>query len=251
MNLSSEIWIIIPTYNEAKNIAQLMNRILDAIPSAYLVIVDDSSPDGTAKIVCEVARSDERVHLLCRPAKLGYASAVVAGLQFALSEGASVLGYMDADLSHDPQALPLLVSAIQGDADLVIGSRYIAGGKVIGWAWKRKILSRCANWLVRILLGLPIRDSTSGFRLFQRKALEKLQLERLKVNGYAFQFVSTALAVWEGLKVVEVPITFRERQLGRSKMSQNIVFEAANVLIKLTWWRQTGQWLGTPVLVDA
>jgi dolichol-phosphate mannosyltransferase len=251
MNLSGEIWIIIPTYNEAKNIAQLMNRILYAIPSAYLVIVDDSSPDGTAKIVCEVARSDERVHLLCRPAKLGYASAVVAGLQFALSKGASVLGYMDADLSHDPQALPLLVSVIQGGADLVIGSRYIAGGKVIGWAWKRKILSRCANWLVRILLGLPIRDSTSGFRLFRRKALEKLQLERLKVNGYAFQFVSTALAVWEGLKVVEVPITFRERQLGRSKMSQNIVFEAANVLIKLTWWRRTGQWLGTPVLVDA
>jgi dolichol-phosphate mannosyltransferase len=251
MNLSGEIWIIIPTYNEAKNIAQLMSRILDAIPSGYLVIVDDSSPDGTAKIVCEVARSDERVHLLCRPAKLGYASAVVAGLQFALSEGASVLGYMDADLSHDPQALPLLVSVIQGGADLVIGSRYIAGGKVIGWAWKRKILSRCANWLVRILLGLPIRDSTSGFRLFRRKALEKLQLERLKVNGYAFQFVSTALAVWEGLKVVEVPITFRERQLGRSKMSQNIVFEAANVLIKLTWWRRTGQWLGTPVLVDA
>jgi Glycosyltransferases involved in cell wall biogenesis len=138
MNLSVEIWIIIPTYNEAKNIAQLMNRILDVIPSAYLVIVDDSSPDGTAKIVCEVARSDERVHLLCRPAKLGYASAVVAGLQFALSEGASLLGYMDADLSHDPQALPLLVSAIQGGADLVIGSRYIAGGKVIGWAWKRK-----------------------------------------------------------------------------------------------------------------
>lgn len=116
---------------------------------------------------------------------------------------------------------------------------------------EKKILSHCANWLVRILLGLPVRDSTSGFRLFQRKALEKLQLERLKVNGYAFQFVSTALAVWEGLKVVEVPITFRERQLGRSKMSQNIVFEAANVLIKLTWWRRTGQWLGTPVLVDA
>lgn len=138
MNLSGEIWIIIPTYNEAKNIAQSMNRILDAIPSAYLVIVDDSSPDGTAKIVCEVARSDERVHLLCRPAKLGYASAVVAGLQFALSKGASLLGYMDADLSHDPQALPLLVSAIQGGADLVIGSRYIAGGKVIGGHGKGK-----------------------------------------------------------------------------------------------------------------
>jgi dolichol-phosphate mannosyltransferase len=138
MNLSGEIWIIIPTYNEAKNIAQLMNRILYAIPSAYLVIVDDSSPDGTAKIVCEVARSDERVHLLCRPAKLGYASAVVAGLQFALSKGASLLGYMDADLSHDPQALPLLVSAIQGGADLVIGSRYIAGGKVIGWGMEKE-----------------------------------------------------------------------------------------------------------------
>jgi dolichol-phosphate mannosyltransferase len=155
---------------------------------------------------------------------------------------------MDADLSHDPQALPLLVSAIQGGADLVIGSRYIAGGKVIGWAWKRKILSRCANWLVRILLGLPIRDSTSGFRLFRRKALEKLQLERLKVNGYAFQFVSAAMAIREGLKVVEVPITFRERKFGRSKMSWRIIAEAVAVLFKMAWWRWIGHWLGTPIL---
>jgi len=242
------IWMVIPTYNEADNVAVLTQRVLSALPSAHLVIVDDNSPDGTAEVVLKIAQEDNRVHLLFRPAKLGYASAVMTGLKFALSHGAQIEGYMDADLSHDPQALPSLLTAVQNGADIAIGSRYVAGGSAVGWLWRRKTFSQSANWLVRCLLRLPIRDSTSGFRLFCREALERLQLERLQVSGYAFQFVSAAMAIGEGLKVVEVPITFRERKFGRSKMSWRLIAEAVTVLFKIAWWRRTGHWLGTPVL---
>jgi len=242
------IWTVVPTYNESDNIAILVEQILTIMPSAHLVVVDDGSPDGTAKIVEAFVQRDGRVHLLRRPKKLGYASAVVTGLQFALSNDASVIGYMDADLSHDPKALPLLIEAVQNGADISIGSRYVNGGQIVGWTWQRKVLSQCANRLIRLLLKLPIRDATSGFRVFHRGALERLNLGRIKVDGYAFQFVSAALAVWEGLKVVEVPITFCERKFGRSKMSWHIVFEAMTVLLKLAWWHWTGHWLGAPVL---
>lgn len=242
------LWMVVPTYNESDNITMLIEQVLTTIPPANLVVVDDGSPDGTAKIVEAFVQRDGRVHLLRRPKKLGYASAVVAGLKFALSNDASIIGYMDADLSHDPKALPLLIESVQNGADIAIGSRYVNGGQIIGWAWQRKVLSQCANWLVRILLRLPIHDATSGFRVFRRRALEQLNLGRIKVDGYAFQFVSAALAVWEGLNVVEVPIIFRERKLGRSKMSWRIVFEAMTVLLKMAWWRWTGHWLGTPIL---
>ena len=242
------LWMVVPTYNESDNIAMLVEQVLTTTPLAHLVIVDDGSPDETAKVVEKFAQQDGRVHLLRRPKKLGYASAVVTGLQFALSDGASVIGYMDADLSHDPKALPLLIEAVQNGADIAIGSRYVNGVQIVGWAWQRKVLSQCANWLVRFLLRLPIHDTTSGFRVFRRRALERLNLGRINVDGYACQFASAALAVWEGLNVVEVPITFRERKLGRSKMSWRIVAEATAVLLKMTWWRLTGHWLGTPVL---
>ncbi|MFN3421089.1 MAG: polyprenol monophosphomannose synthase [Armatimonadota bacterium] len=242
------LWIVVPTDNESDNMAMLVEQILTIMPSAHLVVVDDGSPDGTAKIVERFAQRDSRVHLLRRPKKLGYASAVVTGLQFALSNGASIVGYMDADLSHDPKALPLLIEAVQNGADIAIGSRYVNGGEIVGWAWQRKVLSQCANWLIRLLLRLPIHDATSGFRVFRQAALERLDLGRIRVDGYAFQFVSVALAIWEGLKVVEVPISFCERKFGRSKMSWRIVFEAMMVLPKLAWWRLTGHWLGAPVL---
>lgn len=173
-----KVWLIVPTYNEADNMELLIERVLSVLPSAHLVIVDDNSPDGTAEIVEKIAQRDKRVHLLRRSRKLGYASAVMTGLKFALSNGASILGYMDADFSHDPQELPLLVTAAQNSADIAIGSRYIAVGKIVGWAWHRKVLSRCANWLVQHLLGLPIRDSTSGFWLFRRVVSHGSQSER-------------------------------------------------------------------------
>jgi len=242
------IWVVVPTYNEAGNVAALVKQVLEVLPSAHLVVVDDASPDGTSDIVKKFAQQDKRVHLLCRPAKLGYASAVATGLKFALSNGACIVGYMDADFSHDPHDLPLLVAEVLKGADIVIGSRYVVGGRIIGWSWQRKVLSQWANWLVRFLLRLPVHDSTSGFRLFRREALERLQLERVKVNGYAFQFVGTAMAVWEGLKVVEVPITFRERKCGCSKMSWRIIAEAAIVLLALTCRCRAGNRLAMPIL---
>lgn len=250
-NNAPELWLVVPTYNEVGNVVVLIEQIFRVLPSAHLIIVDDNSPDGTAEVVAKFVQNDKLLHLLRRPAKLGYTSAVMTGLGVAWSRGAQILGYMDADLSHDPQVLLSLLAAVQEGADLAIGSRYVAGGGVIGWSWRRKALSKCANWLVRRLLRLPIRDSTSGFRLFRREALERLRLERIRVDGYAFQFVSAAMAIWEGLKVTEVPIVFRERQLGQSKLSIRIVVEASIVLFKMAWWRRTGRWLGKPVLADA
>ena len=242
------VWVVVPTYNEAENIRELVSSILKALPEAFVIVVDDNSPDGTAEIVGEMSRVDRRIHLLRRPGKLGYASAIVTGLNYAMSQGAQVLGHMDADFSHDPEMLPKLLVALNEGADVVIGSRYIAGGKVEGWSLYRKALSRSANWLVRFLLGLPVRDCTSGFRLYRRKAFEKLPLGKLRVEGYGFLYLSTALAVWSGLKIAEVPIVFVDRRRGKSKLSRRIIAEAAVALAKVFVWRKTGKWLGLPLI---
>ncbi len=239
-----------PTYNEAGTIRDLLKAIRSVALDACVIIVDDNSPDETARIVADFAQSDSRVHLLSRSGKLGYASAVMAGLQFALAQGAEWVGYMDADFSHDPAAIPALLTAVRNGADIAIGSRYVTGGDVVGWSWQRRVLSKMANALVRFVLRLPVRDCTSGFRLFRRSALERLSLERVRVKGFAFQFSSLASAVGEGLRVVEVPVVFRERQSGRSKLSWRIVTEAVLVLVKMVWERRTGQRLSKPMLAD-
>jgi dolichol-phosphate mannosyltransferase len=293
------VWVVVPTYNEAENIRELVSSILKVLPKAFVVVVDDNSPDGTAEIVGEMSKADNRIHLLRRPGKLGYASAIVTGLTYAFSQGAQVLGHMDADFSHDPEMLPKLLSALKEGFDVAIGSRYIAGGRVEGWSlyrkvlsrganwlvrvllglpvrdctsgfrlyrreaierlplnklrvegWSlyRKVLSRGANWLVRVLLGLPVRDCTSGFRLYRREALERLPLNKLRVEGYGFLYLSTALAVWSGLKIAEVPIVFVDRRKGKSKLSRRIIAEAAVALAKVFVWRKTGKWLGSPLI---
>jgi dolichol-phosphate mannosyltransferase len=242
------VWVVVPTYNEAENIRELVSSILKALPEAFVVVVDDNSPDGTAEIVGEMSKADNRIHLLRRPGKLGYASAIVTGLTYAFSQGAQVLGHMDADFSHDPEMLPKLLSALKEGFDVAIGSRYIAGGRVEGWSLYRKVLSRGANWLVRVLLGLPVRDCTSGFRLYRREALERLPLNKLRVEGYGFLYLSTALAVWSGLKIAEVPIVFVDRRKGKSKLSRRIIAEAAVALAKIFVWRKTGKWLGSPLI---
>ena len=246
--LVMSIWLTVPTYNEAENIRELVSAILQALPEANVVVVDDNSPDGTADIVSGLCEADKRVHLVRRPGKLGYASAIITGLKYALAQGAQILGHMDADFSHDPRKLPALYEALKEGADLAIGSRYVAGGRVEGWSLYRQILSRGANWLVRFTLHLPVRDCTSGFRLYKRKALLKLPLERLRVEGYGFLYLSTALAVWSGLKITEVPIVFVDRRKGKSKLSRRIVAEAAKALVKIFIWRKTGRWIGKPLI---
>jgi dolichol-phosphate mannosyltransferase len=174
----------------------------------------------------------------------------VAGLDFALRRGATIVGHMDADFSHDPQRLPAMLKVLRQGADIAIGSRYVTDGGVVGWSLFRRILSRGANFLVRAVLNLPVKDSTSGFRLYRKDALQRLALHRLRVEGYGFLFLSTALAVWNGLKVVEVPIVFVDRRRGKSKLSRRIIAEATLALVKVWLWRQTGRWWGKPLWVE-
>ncbi|MCS7263963.1 MAG: polyprenol monophosphomannose synthase [Armatimonadetes bacterium] len=243
------VWITVPTYNESENIRSLLSAILQVLPNGNVVVVDDNSPDGTSEIVSEMAMLDKRIHLVRRSGKLGYASAILTGLNFSSKQGAHILGHMDADFSHDPNRLPAFLEALERGADLAIGSRYVAGGGVKGWSLYRQVLSRGANWLTRTLLSLPIHDCTSGFRLYKRDAFMKLRLHRLKVEGYGFLYLSTALAFWSGLKIAEVPILFIDRRHGKSKLSRRIIAEAATALVKVFVWRKTGRWIGKP-LVD-
>lgn len=242
------VWLIIPTYNESENIKAIITAILQVVPDTCIVVVDDNSPDSTAEIVARMKQADERIHLIRRLGKLGYATAVVTGLQYASEHGAEFLGHMDADFSHDPQRLPALLQTVRSGADIALGSRYVPGGGVEGWSLFRQVLSRSANWLVRTLLGLPVHDCTSGFRLYRREALHRLPLERLRVEGYGFLYLSTALAIWNGLRIAEVPIIFAERRRGKSKLSHRVIWEATAALVKVFVWRHTGRWLGKPLM---
>ncbi len=242
------IWITIPTYNEAENIAALLHQIRTRLPDVVVAVVDDGSPDGTADIVAEVAKADERVVLIRRKAKRGYASAIVCGIEEGQKRGARFLGQMDADFSHDPERIPAFLHHLQQNADLVVGSRYIPGGGVDGWSLGRELLSRTANRLVQAVLRIPVRDATSGFRFYRSEALERLGLHRLGLEGYGFLYASCALAVWEGLTVREVPILFRDRTRGKSKLSRKIIWEASVALCKIWLWRRTGRWIGRPLI---
>lgn len=241
------VWVVVPTYNESENIGELIPSILSNLPNSFIVVVDDNSTDGTAEIVEKIRRVEERVHIVRRQGKLGYASAVVTGLNYAISMGAKFIGHMDADFSHNPKSLPELLEGLKKGADIVIGSRYIFGGKFEG-SVQRKILSVTANFLVRKLLALPIRDCTSGFRFYRKGAVEKLPLKELKVKGNSFLFLCTAFAFWNNLKISEVPIFFVERRRGKSKLSHREIIEAALCLIKIFIWKRTGKWLGTSLL---
>jgi dolichol-phosphate mannosyltransferase len=230
--------VIMPTYNERANLAAVVARVRWAAPTADLIIVDDDSPDGTGAVADGLAESDEQVYVLHRSVKEGLGRAYLAAFDWALAHDYDVLVEMDADGSHQPEQLERLLSALD-DADVVLGSRWAPGGGVRNWPRRRVLLSRGGSLYARTMLGLPIRDVTTGYRAFRRSALERLDLHHVASAGYCFQVDLATRAVREGLRVVEVPITFVEREQGESKMSGHIVREA---LIRVTQWGIAHRW---------
>ncbi|WP_425553419.1 polyprenol monophosphomannose synthase [Gryllotalpicola kribbensis] len=222
---------MIPTYNERDNVEWIVGRVRRAQPDAHVLVVDDSSPDGTGELADALAAADERVHVLHRPGKQGLGRAYIEAMRWGIARGYGVLVELDADGSHQPEQLGRLLD-VQG-ADLVLGSRWIPGGAVENWPWHRRAISRVGSAYARTVLGLGVRDVTGGYRAFQASALEKLDLDAVHSHGYAFQVDMLARAVRAGLRVVEVPITFVERERGASKMSIGIVAEA---MLRVTWW---------------
>ena len=232
-----EAAVIIPTLNESGNIARLLDGILGADPRLVAIVVDDGSRDGTDKLVLERAEIEkskgrERVHLIERGRKMGYASAVQDGMRLAIKLGAPLILQMDADFSHDPKYLPAMLAKSK-DFDLVVGSRYIKGGGTKNWGWERKILSGTANALARTMLKLPVRDCTGGFRCWKRELLERAAVLDVHVEGYAFLFITMDKVRSIGARVGEVPIIFVDRLHGQSKMSRRIILEAVRVLFRL------------------
>jgi dolichol-phosphate mannosyltransferase len=229
--------VIMPTYNERANIEATANRVRQAVPDADLLVVDDNSPDGTGEIADKLAAEDAHVHVLHRTEKAGLGAAYIAGFRWALGEGYEVLVEMDADGSHQPEELPLLLDALAG-ADLVLGSRWVPGGTVLNWPKSRELLSRGGNTYARLMLGIGLRDATGGYRAYRADALRTIGLDEVESQGYCFQVDLAMRAIRAGLRVTEVPITFVERVHGSSKMSRAIVLEA---LWRVTIWGITGR----------
>ena len=222
-------WLILPTYNEAENVEAVVRSALDHLASAdiahTILVVDDDSPDGTGQIADRLAEEIAEVRVLHRPGKQGLGRAYLDGFGIALENGADLIMEMDADFSHDPADLPRLIAAA-GAADLVLGSRYVPGGGVANWGLIRRVLSWGGCAYARVLLGVPVRDLTGGFKCFHRRVLETLDLDQVHADGYGFQIELTYRAVKAGFTVAEVPILFRERRVGQSKMTARIALEA-------------------------
>jgi dolichol-phosphate mannosyltransferase len=231
------VLVIVPTYNERENLPAIAARLRAAVPEAHLLVADDNSPDGTGAVADELAAGDDHVHVLHRPAKQGLGAAYIAGFGWGLAEGFDVLVQMDADGSHSPEQLPALLDALAAGADLVIGSRWVRGGKVVNWPASREFLSRGANTYARFVLGVPVRDTTAGFRAYRASTLEKIGLGAVQSGGYCFQVDLTLRTIRNGLRVTEVPITFVDRTVGTSKMSRSIIAEA---LWRVTLWGLAG-----------
>ena len=219
------VLVVIPTYNEAENLQPVVARLRASVPEADALVVDDGSPDGTGDVADRLAAADPSVQVLHRTRKAGLGAAYIAGFRWALAEGYDVVVEMDSDGSHAPEELPRLLTALR-EADLVIGSRWVPGGQIRNWPLYRQIISIGGSTYARVLLRFPVRDSTSGYRAFRRPVLEALKLDEVASQGYCFQ-IDLAWKTWRsGFRVREVPITFTEREVGRSKMSRAIVFEA-------------------------
>jgi dolichol-phosphate mannosyltransferase len=220
------VLVVVPTYNERGNIHLLVPRLFDSIAhDSHVLVVDDSSPDGTGAEVRALAQQRDRLHLIERPRKLGLGTAYVTAFAWGMDAGFSAIVQMDADLSHDPQSIPRLVDELR-HADLVIGSRYVGGGGIANWGRFRRLLSRAGNLYARILLGFDVRDSTSGFRAYRSDALAEQNLDRIRSEGYAFQIEMTHRIWLARRRIREVPITFTERREGKSKLSRRIILEA-------------------------
>jgi dolichol-phosphate mannosyltransferase len=224
--------ICIPTYNERENIIRMIDAVTAVLPETHVLVIDDGSPDGTAMLVRERMATDGRVHLLERQGKLGLGTAYCAGFAYCLEKGFDVIMQMDADFSHDPKDLPRFIESIS-DHDLVIGSRYVSGVNVINWPMSRLLLSWFANVYTRVITGMPVKDATGGFKCFRADVLRRIDLTRIRSNGYAFQIEMNYRAWRNRARVLEIPIIFVDRVAGVSKMSKNIVFEAAFLVWKL------------------
>jgi len=224
--------VILPTYNERANLPRLLEALLKIRPGLDALVVDDNSPDGTGEAADEIASQEARVKVLHRSGKYGLGTAYVAGFEYAMRHAYDYVIEMDADFSHRPEDIPAMLLAATS-ADLVIGSRNIPGGRTVGWSWPRILLSRGGSLYTRLLLNVPIKDCTSGFKCFSRAALAQLDFEHLLSNGYAFQVEVNHACHQAGLAIVEVPIIFPERVAGRSKMSPGIMLEAALLVIRL------------------
>jgi len=227
-----KILIIIPTYNELENLPKLLPEVLSKDEGINVLIVDDNSPDGTAGFVESQMKVNNRIHLIKRPSKQGLGTAYIAGFKYALQNNFQIIFEMDADFSHDPKEIPRFLDEIK-NSDVVLGSRYINGVNVINWPLRRLLLSSFANLYTRIITGLPVHDATGGYKCFNRKVLEAIDLDRVKSNGYAFQIEMTFKAWKKGFSVKEIPIIFVDRVKGKSKMSKKIVREAVTMVWKL------------------
>ena len=241
--------VVLPTYQEAENVAEVLRRLRAAAPAADVLVVDDSSPDGTAAIATAAGHELGGVDVLVRPAKSGLGSAYRAGFAEGLARSYDILVEMDSDLSHDPARLPALLRAVEAGADLAVGSRYVPGGAIPKWPVHRRWLSRWGNRYADLLLGLSIRDATSGFRAYRADALRQVDLESVRADGYGFQIEMAYRVAGNGGRIVELPIEFVDREKGRSKMSTPIIVEA---LALVTWWgvrdrvRRSGSWATVP-----
>jgi len=227
-----KILVIIPTYNEKENIQKIITQVLNLNSQIEVLIVDDNSPDGTGEIVEQLSKTNSRLHILHRQNKRGLGTAYVLGFKWALQKGFDYIFEMDADFSHDPQEVPKFLEKMK-DYDLVLGSRYTDGVNVVNWPMGRLLLSYFANKYARFVTGIPVQDLTSGFKCFRREVLEKINLDKIHSNGYAFQIEMTFKAWQNSFKIGEIPIIFVERREGKSKMSKRIIWEAAWMVWRL------------------
>jgi dolichol-phosphate mannosyltransferase len=235
-SLHDRLWVVLPTYNEAENLEPIVRAILAAVPQATLLVVDDASPDGTGVMADELAATDARIQVLHRAGKEGLGRAYRHGFRIALDAGAAVVVQMDADFSHDPATLPDLIEpVVSGTADLVIGSRYTRGGKVLDWGLQRRVISRSGSLFARTVLGLPVNDLTGGFKAWRAETLAAVSGGEVRAGGYVFQIEMTYRASRAGARVTEIPVTFADRRLGASKMSRRIIGEAFLVVLALRW----------------
>lgn len=224
--------IVIPTYNERDNISQIIHEILRHAPTIHILIVDDGSPDGTGDIIRRIMEENNHIHLIERPGKMGLGTAYCRGFEYALQNGFDVVFEMDADFSHDPKEIPRFLKEIE-DHDLVIGSRYVSGVNVVNWPMSRLLLSYFASIYTRVITGMPIKDATGGFKAFRADVLKKIDLKKIRSNGYAFQ-IEMNFKTWRtGARIKEIPIIFIDRRSGVSKMSRKIVYEAVFLVWKL------------------
>jgi dolichol-phosphate mannosyltransferase len=229
--------ICLPTYDERENLAPMVEAILAAVPQVHILVIDDNSPDGTGRLADELAAREPRVKVLHRAGKEGLGKAYLAGFAWALQRPYGLVLEMDCDFSHDPRYLPAMLAAAE-EADLVLGSRYVPGGGTVNWGLGRKLISRGGSLYARTILGLSARDLTGGFKCFRREVLEAIDLATVECTGYAFQIELTYRAARRGFKVRELPITFVDRRVGKSKMSRRIVLEAVRKVwsIRLSGW---------------